>query len=373
VSRDRFALGRLAIVAAFLLLLFAPMIQMSTGLVPIAPLNENRDFAAAPRVADLMRPIALSSALQQWFRDHYGFRELLIRLKTQIDYSLFNSSDRLHIGRDGWLFYRSVIDREEPVVEAMSDADLDATTANFARLRDWLAIRGIHLIVITNQLKDRFYREYLPMTAARAMSRHRFDDFRARLHKLPGITYIDTTPTLMLLKQQRPIFHKTDFHWNDPAAFVVGGQLVDAVAAIEHRPLPFFHNTLQIRVTDFSGGQAQFMPLFSPPHEQDLTVQPTWPDLDSVLTHGPEPFEFVSRTPPGGYPLPPITVLGDSFFDGIIGSGALDYFQSITRARIYHAPIEVVLRAIPSDTKFFIVQFIETALPTFHTMQVPIQ
>jgi hypothetical protein len=373
VPRHLVAFGRLAIVAAFLLLLVAPMIEMSTGLVPIEPLNENRDLAAAPQWRDLMRPIAFTSALQLWFRDNYGFRDLLIQLKTQMDYSLFNSSDRLHIGRDGWLFYRTVIDHEEAVVEAMSDAELDATTANFGRLRDWLGSRGIHLIVITNQLKDKFYPEYLPMTAARALGRHRFDDFRARLHKLPGITYIDTTDTLMLLKRQRPIFHKTDFHWNDPAAFVIGGQLVDAVAAIEHRPLPFFHNVLQIRVTDFSGGQAQFMPLFYPPHEQDLTVQPTWPDPHRVLTGGPPPFEFTSHTPPGGDLLPPITVFGDSFFDGIIGSGALDYFQFIARARLYHAPIEEVLRAIPSGTKFFVVQFIETALPTFHAMQVPTQ
>jgi hypothetical protein len=362
--------GRLAIIGAFLLMLMLPLLQMTFVIVKVPLLDENRTRAPAPQWNDLAHPSNFTTKAQQWFRDHYGFRDILIRLQTQIEYSVFGFSDRIHIGRDGWLFYRSVIDREEPAVEAMTDAQLDHTVASFARLRDWLAARDIRLVVITNQMKDRFYPEFLPYTAKQARSRHRFDDFRARMRGLPGITYIDTTPPLLKLKQQRLIFHKTDFHWNDPAAFVIAGELVDTIAALDHRPLPFWHNVLDLQQLNFSGGQARFMPLFKSPHEQGLFVRPNWPDAHLTTVTNMKPFEWITHAP-GDNLLPPTVVFADSFFDGMMRSGLANYFQSLALARRNQAQMDAALRAIPSGTKFFILQFIEVALPQFRTLSIP--
>jgi len=368
---DRLRVGRLAIITVFLLMLVLPSLQMTFGFMGVPALQENRERAPAPHWAGLLHPADFTTKLQRWFQDHYGFRDLLIRLQTQIEYSVFGSSDRLHIGRDGWLFYRSVIDREEPAIEAMTDTDLDQIVASFAHLRDWLAARQIRLVVVTNQMKDRFYPEFLPRTAERARSRHRFDDFRARLGMLPGITYIDTTGPLLELKQQRSIFHKTDFHWNDAAAFAIAGKLVDTIAGLDNRPLPFWRNKLTVELHDYSGGEAQFMPLFNPPREQALFVRQTWPDGHLTTIANPEPFEYIAQAPPGGDHLPPTVVLGDSFFDGLVRCGLLDYFESIARARTFHAPIDAVLHAIPPGTKIVILQFVEVTLPAFRTLPLP--
>lgn len=201
---------------------------------------------------------------------------MLIRIKTQIDYSLFGVTSRVYVGHDGWLFFRSVIDHQESQDEQLTDADLDQIIGNFAHLRDFLAARGIRLIVITNELKDHFYPEQLPAAAAFAKRRHRFDDFRARMHALPGIIYIDPTPILTTVQRQRPIFHKTDFHWNDPAAFEVAKILVDTIAAEEHRGVPFWRYQLAMETRDFSGTTAMFMPIFHAPHEQALFVKQNW-------------------------------------------------------------------------------------------------
>ena len=362
-----------ATVAVFLLLLLLPALQMVTGAVAIPPLDENRRPAPLPPLSMLADPAGFTAKLQAWFNDHYGFREILIRTKTQIDYSLFGMSDRLHIGRSGYLYYRSVIDQQEPQIEALSDHDLDSAVATFARLRDWLAPRGIRLIVQTQQLKDKFYPEFLPREAQFARTRHRFDDFRGRLAALPGITYLDTTPPLMALKAQRPIFHKTDFHWNDPAAFDTAARLVDAIASLDHRPTPFWTRPLHIAQRRFSGGQATFMPLFRPPGETALFVEPDWDESPFPRDYKSPPFEWkaAAATPDPARRLPTTVIFGDSFADGMTRSGLVPHFDRIMYARLYSVEFADVLRAMPPDTKYLVVEFIETALPSWIAMKLP--
>ena len=357
------SLTKTAVIAVFFLILALPALQMRTHAFSIVPLNENRKRAAGPgrlKIRDLPRYLEKS---RDWFDDNYGFRDLLIRAKTQLDFSLFHVSDRIYIGTNGWLFYRSVIDIQEPAVEALTDLDLAKAIGNVKRLRDYLAMRGIKLIIVTNQLKAKFYPEYLPESAAKARKFHRFDDFRSLLHAVQGISYVDTTDELMALKQRRPIFHKTDFHWNDPAAFEIAGILVNLIAGEEHRGDIVWHYPLKIETKKLSGGQAMFMPLFHPPEEYALFVVSTWTSPLAYNNKPPPPFEWSSRAAPGGGNLLPTTVLfGDSFADGMVRSGLADYFHEFYRVRTGAATLPDVLSKLPPGTHYFIYQSIDLGL-----------
>ena len=365
--------ARKVVIAVFLLLLIAPALQMATGAIAIKPLDENRTRTPLPPLSQIAHPAHYVAELQAWFNDHYGLRDLLIRTKTQIDYSVFDSSDRLHIGKDGWLFYRTVIDKEEPTNEALSDKDLDQGIATFTHLRDWLAPRGIHLIVQTEQLKDKFYPEYLPREAQFARTRHRFDEFRAKLAAVPGITYIDTTPGLMALKKERRIFNKTDFHWNDPAAYIFAVNLVKTIATLEHRTTPNYIYPLHIIERPFSGGQATFMPLFHPPSETGLFVETQWDDSQYPRDYKSKPFEWIGTPvhPDPATHLPATVVFGDSFFDSMVRSGVVWHFDKMSYARLYTVQFADVLRAMPPDTKYLVVEFIEVSLPSWVLMKLP--
>ncbi|MGH2198802.1 hypothetical protein ACQ1Z2_14755, partial [Enterococcus faecalis] len=69
----------------------------------------------------------------EWFNDHFGLRALLIKLKTQIDFSVFGTSDKVVVGRNGWLFYRAVISKEEPLVERLLSQGLEDRIVNGVR------------------------------------------------------------------------------------------------------------------------------------------------------------------------------------------------------------------------------------------------
>lgn len=356
-------------IAIFALLTLLPGLQMLTHAIPVVPIDENRARAPFPTRANFAE---YTASLEKWFNDSYGLRDLLIRAKTQLDYSVFHTSDRIHIGARGWLYYRSVIDQQEPVVEALADRDLNAAIDTFARLRDWLGARGIRLAVQTNQMKDRFYPDFLPAEAAFARTRHRFDDFRARLAALPGITHLDTTPLLLALRQQRQVFHKTDFHWNDPAAFEAARQLVDTLAGQQGLAVPFWKPRLRIVERRISGGEAMFMPLFRPPMETALFVEPDWDDSRLIHDYNLAPFEW-RKTARDPHPplLAPTVIFGDSFADGMVRSGLASHFDRISYARVSGAALPDVLRALPQDTRIVVVEFIEVSLPSWVAMKLP--
>jgi hypothetical protein len=330
-------------------------------------LDENRRKAEQPVIDELSDPERFIERSRLWFQDYYGFRDLLITLKTQIDYSVFGVSDRLYIGKDGWLFYHSVIDHEKIANAALTDDDLDRAMDSFMQLRDILAARKIHLIIITNQLKDKFYPEFLPDVLRSHPARDRFDDFRDRLHALSGITYIDPTQSLMKLKDQQPIFHKTDFHWNDPAAAEIAHLVVDSIAAREHKPQAFWRYPKTYIEHEFSGGQARELPLFVHPSEIGLFA-------DQSLA--PSPGRLMPTSPPFAYAahglgdaknlLPAVVWYGDSFSNSFERVGLIDYFNTYYRVNVTNdTRLRDVLESMPSDTHYFVFQSIEVKLPYF--------
>ena len=333
----------------------------------VEPIVENRTLALLPNfteIGDISKTIDQS---MKWFDDHFGFRSLLIRIKNQIDLSVFGTSNRVHIGPDGWLNYRNTIDQHVQAVEAMSNADMDHVLQLIINLRDFLTARNIELVIFTIQMKDRFYPEFFPAASARrAFSRQRFDKLKENLNKLEGLTYIDSTPMLLRLKQNRPIFHKTDFHWNDPAAFEMAKVLVNHFADAKNDSHLMWRYELNIEKKQYSGGEAQFMPLLSPLQEEALFLAPFPQEqaISLVWEHKVAPFEWVTHAPVDSTRLlPPLVMFGDSFLNGVMRSGFQDHFESVSRSSVYNAKMNDILRSMPPDTRYFIFEFNELSVP----------
>jgi hypothetical protein len=349
-------------IATFFALCLLPLASTATRVTIVQPVDENRKLAAPPAWSWPPDPTAITQQAERWYGDHFGLRSLLIRLKTQVDLSVFRTSDRVHVGSDGWLFYRSVMDVEKPSIEALlakSEGDILAGINAFGAA---LRAKGIHLIIVQNLLADRFVPEKLPTSVPRLPSPPRYDHFMERLASLSEISYLDSSATLRRLQQDRPIFHKTDFHWNDPAAFEVARELVEMIARLGRRTEPVWTHKLEIDTKPMSGWIARFMPVFSLPSEAALFVKPTWQHAPGYAPASNEgAFEYVARVlTPNRALLPPTVVYGDSFFDGIMRSGFEVYFQTLYRARVKHGlKLSGIAGSLPADTRYLVIQFIE--------------
>jgi hypothetical protein len=349
----------LAVAAA---LMWLPILQMATSFAPQFPLEENRVLAPRPVFKSWRTSNQYLVDTVKWFNDQYGFRDFLIRSKTQVDYSAFRVSSKVHVGKDGWLFYRSVVDVQKPKTEMLLKKDSDAVISGVSNLAQALQQRGIKLVVMICPMKDVYYGQYLPRAVRqRRTAPGQAELLQQRMKSLDSLILIDNYAILRDLAAQRRVFHQTDFHWNDPAAFEVARALVERLAREEGRPVPLWKHALSIEQKPLSGGEAAFMPLFFPPKEIGLFVKPDWVMAPARYDDKKKPFEYVyEMTSPSGNELGPVAVLGDSFFDGMVRSGLLNYFGRVYRANWNAATLDQFMGALPVDTRYVLLELIET-------------
>lgn len=353
-------MARLLFLIGFMLLLSLPAVQMVTGFPRLPTVDENRNLAPTPSLKSWVAVDQYTSDAVKWFNDHFGFRDFLIRAKTQIDYTVFGISTRVHVGKEGWFFYRSVMDVQKPQIELLLRTEADAVIEGTRQLVNALAARNIQLIMTIAPMKDVYYSEYLPKTAKKLPAPGQVNLLQDRLKVMKEIIFIDSFSILRDVASSRNVFHKTDFHWNDPAAFDVSRALVNEIGMLEGKANPVWTHKLEIEKKSFSGGEASFMPIFFPPKESGLFIKQNWIQPPFKYTEKIPPFDSIYEAKqPTGDQLLPIVVLGDSFFDGMIRSGTQKYFKKIYQANWNRTNLKDLIGKLPADTRYLFLEFIE--------------
>ncbi|OAK63172.1 hypothetical protein A3K87_17155 [Variovorax paradoxus] len=346
-------------IAAFFVLTLLPGLQMTTRWLPEMTIDEQRTLAAPPSMA---HPDRYLQQANSWFSDHFGFRALLIRLKATIDYRLFRVSDKVHVGKDGYLFYRSTLDVEKPRVDIYLKQHETTVIEGVQRYAEALHQKGIGLVMVVNLLGDRFQPDKLPSSVAERPPLRHIDRLIDKLQRVPNVTFIDSTALLQEAERSRPIFHRTDFHWNDPAAYPVAKAVVDAMSRAEGFSASAWTHPLRYETQPYSGGIARFMPLLRSPSEESLFVTPSWQwPAGFASVSGPAPYSDVSHVASGSAGLlHPVLFVGDSFMDAWMRNGMAAYFESSYRLRWAKGlKLSAITAAIPSDTRWLAVQFVE--------------
>jgi hypothetical protein len=92
---------KIAIISVFFALLLLPIIQMVTRFPTVSLLDEHRNRERAPRLGEILSPVAFVSQAQKWFADHYGYRDWLIRRKHKLIILFSVSRTRFISGKKG--------------------------------------------------------------------------------------------------------------------------------------------------------------------------------------------------------------------------------------------------------------------------------
>jgi hypothetical protein len=349
-----------ATIGLFGLVLVAPTIQKRCQLISCPEVDENRTKQPRPKASLAEIWLNRNNAAvdyEKYYNDHYGLRDLFIRVKNQVDYSVFAKSDKVHIGPGGWLFYRTVLDTQQVNLERTSPDDEKKLFRAVDRLAEVLKQRGITLIVMPCPQKNTIYPELVPSSAPRRPETTFFARYRAFLNAHPQIVFIDATEILAELKKQRDVFYRTDFHWTDVAAYFVGREAIGRIGRREGS-VPVYHQ-LQLRSEIYSGGQAMFIPMLWTPKETANFPEKNWKD-DGDCQSNVGPYDWIYRRR-DGQGLPALVVYGDSFFDGMVRNGFHTYFKEVHRAVCRLQPFAKVLAALPPQTKYLLVEHIEVA------------
>src|SRR5580700_3502477 len=235
----------------------------------VAPLEERRAAGSFPPLRLLMGTNGdFAAGLNAWFDDRVGFRDLFIRAKNQIDYTLFDTSKKVWIGSDGWLFDRY------PAGFDLDDAQLAILEKGFVTFAHVLGDRDIHLIVVGYPDKSALYPEMapprMPLWWTSSSNHGRFRQFLASRSEF---MFIDAEEIMKREKSRSPelLYSKADMHVTEVAQIAIVKEIVAQAAQAENRLDVRWDEELRLSHVEINGGgsQARSLALLTPPTEEE--------------------------------------------------------------------------------------------------------
>jgi hypothetical protein len=354
-----------AFIITFIALLLVPLADTIHPFIWEPALVENRLPAKLPDVASILRGNgSMSVPTSKWFDDRLRPRSLLIAVKNQIDYRLFRHSDRIIIGRDGWLFEPEFYNVK---AERAGDPGLQRSQRYFLRLARYLAAHNIRLVIIANPIKETIYPQFLPGDVPRLPADNAFQRLRRFLKSRREWIYVDDQDVLTTKCPDVVLFNQIDIHPTFPAGVCMARELVRRIARAEGlAESPWDHHFAFTTEMSTNGGQANFMALLDPVSEEhyvdnspfDVGKATDQGDFARDPSSGAE-WEFHTRAPYRASKLPALVLFGDSFLDWYAGAGFFTYFTDVYRIRDDGSNLTALLADLPQGTRYFVYEFIE--------------
>ena len=229
-------LPRFLLVSVFLAGLFAPGLEMVLRVLPRDDTTEKRALAPLPSLSSTPA-IELPGKLGDYVRDHFGFRDVLIRLANRFRVTALHTSPVRNaiIGRDGWLFYGGYEDgadiRDFLGHLPLSPAELEARKRAIVERRAALAAHGITYLFVVAPNKQTIYPDKVPLWRG-SHPTTRLDQVAWNLGRDPRIPVLDLRATLAAARSQREVYYRTDSHWNWHGSFLAFQAILGRLAAM---------------------------------------------------------------------------------------------------------------------------------------------
>lgn len=225
---ERSRRGRIAdrvLIVMFLAVLMTPMLARGIG-VGVDKEAERRfeSWNAFPEWS--WRPQKLlryPAGLQKYYNARFAFRGALMRSHAWLKIKLFkvSSTDRVTIGKDGWLFYAGEGTLDDfRRIRPFTRAELDSWAQMLVRRRDWLRKRGIPFLFTIVPNPQTLYPEFMPDSVRRSNNPSRMEQLLTHLRQTTDIDLLDLRPALLAAKQRERVAYMTDTHWNQIGGFV---------------------------------------------------------------------------------------------------------------------------------------------------------
>lgn len=236
------------VIVTFLIGLFVPLALTNNRaesliekrkLAPFPKWKWNKDtFAAFPM------------QFQDFFNDHFGFRDEFARM-----YYLFSaflkdsSSQNVLIGKEGWLFYINPNDgnslEDYRKIVFLTNEQLWQWKQSLETKYTWLKERGIDYLFIIAPDKHSIYGEYFPTRIRQIGTQSCLDQFMEYM-KDSDVPIFDLRQALIQAKPKGQLYFKTDAHWNDFGASIA------QYAIMQHLAKSFPHiQAIQYQESDF--------------------------------------------------------------------------------------------------------------------------
>lgn len=223
---------RKIIIAIFILILISPFIGWIAGAK--IELEENRNLANAPELT--VQGVIKSnyfSDVEKFYNDHFAYRAMLVKMKSWIDFHVFRTSpsSRVHLGRDGWLYYY----RANHDYFKIDDCNPDEVkrmrfiARQLHELERMVEVSGRKFVFVIAPDKSTVYPEYFGIRRQESgCNKSRYDLLLDAFNEYPVKNFIRLDNLLSQAKYDRQVYYKTDTHWN------LYGSMIASSAILRH-------------------------------------------------------------------------------------------------------------------------------------------
>lgn len=298
--------------SGLLALLLLPALQAEFHFVQLQPLGGFEERSSFPGFSqEALLDNTYQAAIERYTEERLGFREWLIRIYNQWNYSLLGRlrNTTIAVGRDEQLYQFATINSYLGR-DFLGDDEIAFRLRRLRRVQDTLRAHGTQLLVVLAPGKARIVPEFLPDSCAQVQPVHPSNlDVLARRLPESGIAVLDAGQLLLRWKDtvDYPLFPRTGTHWSGFAVSLLADTLFRRAEALTGRDLPDFRR---------SGGVVR---------TQIADLRHTDNDLGNLLNLvwnvAPYPLyypEVVFQSAEGKHPLNAL-IIGDSFAQSLYG------------------------------------------------------
>ncbi len=162
-----------------------------------------------------------------------ALQEPLIALHEQICQTLFGQSgnEQVLLGKGEWLFFAETLD-DYLHRNRMGEEAVESLTKELGDMSRALRLQGVGMTCLIAPNKNTVYPEWMPNHMLPGAGESDLERVQAAL-SLEGVGLLDARGLLLTSKEQGPLYHRTDTHWNALGALLVYRGLMEKIAGGE--------------------------------------------------------------------------------------------------------------------------------------------
>ncbi|KKW16267.1 MAG: Alginate O-acetyltransferase AlgJ [Parcubacteria group bacterium GW2011_GWC2_49_9] len=219
------------LILVFLITISSPGISLIAGYGSDTTTVEKRELALFPKFsASSVLRAPFRRGFEEYFNDHFGFRDMLVRMGSVVSVELFKRSpnSKVAVGKNDWLFFLGddILNDFQGKYQINNEA-MNQIVDNIDKKQEWLANRDTDFYILVAPNKTTIYPELLPDSIRSSKGTTLLEQIAPRLEQESDIHFIDPRDTLIKAKSERLTYEKTGTHWNQYGAFLAYDMLID--------------------------------------------------------------------------------------------------------------------------------------------------
>jgi len=235
-----------------IILIALPAVQMKFHPFREKPLNGAFNLSEKPSFnKEKWSSGEFQGQVESYLKDYSGFRNFMVRLQNQVDFSLFRqaNAEGAIMGKNKQLYEYDYI-RSWLAIDFPGESFIEKKLQRTKYVQEYLKReKNIDLVVVFEPGKASFYHENIPSRyAAKKNGLSTYDHYLAKA-KETGIDYIDLNEYFLQLKPESkyPLFPPLGTHWSIYGMRYVADSLIHFIENRRNIDLPeFYTDTIEI-------------------------------------------------------------------------------------------------------------------------------